>query len=262
MLVQYCSDLHLEFPINRKYLQENPIIPQGEILLLGGDIVPFSEMHKRGEFFDFVADHFEQTYWVPGNHEYYRSDVVPRAGMICERIRSNVSLVNNYAVVHKNVRLILSTLWSKIGPQHESEILKSMADFWLINNNGKVLTIEDYNALHERCRSFLVTELEKKSDQTTIVVSHHIPTFLNYPEKFKHSPINEAFAVELFEEIERSNIAYWLFGHTHEVVPDFAIGKTILTTNQLGYVEYAEHLKFDHQKIIALEARGKSPQLT
>lgn len=250
MLIQYCSDLHLEFPINRKYLQANPIIPTGEILLLGGDIVPFSEMDKRNEFFDFVADHFEQTYWVPGNHEYYRSDIAQTGAMRCERIRSNVSLVNNYAVVYKEVRLIFSTLWSKIGPLHEFEILKSMADFRLIKNNGKSLSIDDYNVLHEQCKNFIFAEFERKSVQKTIVVSHHIPTFLHYPERFKHSPINEAFAVELYGEIERSNVDYWIFGHTHEVVPDFTIAKTILTTNQLGYVEYGEHLRFDRHKII------------
>lgn len=34
MKVQYCSDLHLEFPVNKKYLKANPTKPEGEILLL------------------------------------------------------------------------------------------------------------------------------------------------------------------------------------------------------------------------------------
>ena len=39
-------------------------------------------------------------------------------------------------------------------------------------------------------------------------------------------------------------------GHSHEMVLDFKIGKTTVTTNQLGYVEYVEHLKFQPNAII------------
>jgi Icc-related predicted phosphoesterase len=84
----------------------------------------------------------------------------------------------------------------------------------------------------------------------TIVVTHHLPTFLNYPEKYRDSELNTAFATELFDLIEPSNVDYWIFGHSHEVVPEFKIGKTTLTTNQLGYVEYGEHLSFANNKLL------------
>ena len=60
MVVQYCSDLHLEFQENKKFLKQFPIEPIGEILLLAGDILPFA-LHKQPcEFIDFVAVHFYQ----------------------------------------------------------------------------------------------------------------------------------------------------------------------------------------------------------
>src|SRR5688572_10285388 len=144
MTFQYCSDLHLEFPINKKYLKANPIKPEGEILLLAGDIIPFTEIEKENDFFNFVSNSFEHTYWIPGNHEYYRSDIAERTGTFHEKIRSNVSLLNNTAIEYKEVRLLFSTLWSKIDPALEFVIQKLMADFRLIKNNGKKITVDDY----------------------------------------------------------------------------------------------------------------------
>jgi predicted phosphohydrolase len=237
MKIQYCSDLHLEFPANKKYLKANPIKPEGEVLLLAGDIIPFNEIEKENALFNFVANSFEHTYWIPGNHEHYRSDIAERTGTFHEKIRSNVSLLNNTAIEHKGVRLLFSTLWSKINPAFEFVILKSIADFRLIKNNGKKMTVDNYDQLHKDCRSFLEMELSKATNQKTIVVTHHLPTFFNYPEKYRHSELNTAFATELFDLIEPSNADYWIFGHSHEVVSDFKIGKTTLTTNQLGYVD-------------------------
>jgi predicted phosphohydrolase len=257
MLIQYCSDLHLEFPINKEYLKANPIKPEGEILLLAGDIVPFAEIEKENNFFNFLSDSFEHTYWVPGNHEYYRSDITERTGAFHEKIRGNVSLLNNTAIEHRGVRLLFSTLWSKVNPALESVIRKSMADFRLIKNNGNKITVDDYDQLHEDCRAFLVKELSNTISKKTIVVTHHLPTFLNYPEKYRYSELNTAFATELFDLIEPSNVDYWIFGHSHEVVPDFKIGKTTLTTNQLGYVEYGEHINFDKARYLMATHRMK-----
>jgi predicted phosphohydrolase len=252
MKIQYCSDLHLEFPTNKKYLKANPIKPEGEILLLAGDIIPFAEIEKENDFFNFLSDSFEHTYWIPGNHEYYRSDITQRTGTFHEKIRSNVSLLNNTAIDHKGLRLLFSTLRSKINPALEFVIQKSMADFRLIKNNGKKITVDDYDQLHEDCRAFLVKELSNVTNQKTIAVTHHLPTFFNYPEKYRYSELNTAFATELFDLIEASNADYWIFGHSHEVVPDFKVGNTTLTTNQLGYVEYGEHLNFHQNRTILL----------
>ncbi|MBT1705276.1 metallophosphoesterase [Chryseosolibacter indicus] len=250
MKFQYCSDLHLEFPVNKKYLKANPIKPGAETLLLAGDIIPFIELEKENEFFNFLSDSFEHTYWIPGNHEYYRSDITERTGTFHEKIRSNVSLLNNSVIEHNGVRLLFSTLWSKINPTFEYLIKKSMADFHLIKNKGKKISGDDYDQLHEDCRAFLVKEWSTVRNLKTIVVTHHLPTLLNYPEKYRDSELNLAFATELFDLIEASNADYWIFGHSHEVVPDFKIGKTTLTTNQLGYVEYGEHLNFKNPEVI------------
>jgi predicted phosphohydrolase len=251
MKVQYCSDLHLEFSANRKYLTETPIEPTGDILLLAGDITPLAGIEKASDFFNFLSDNFEHSYWLPGNHEYYRSDITERSGAFHEKIRSNVSLVNNTVVNHGDIRLLFSTLWSKINPADGFVIQKSMADFRLIKRNGQRMTLDDYDLLYESCYSFLQQELEDSgNNRGTMVVTHHVPTFLNYPEQYKHSQLNSAFATELHDFIEASGADFWIYGHSHGAVPDFMIGKTTLTTNQLGYVEHGEHLRFQNGKLI------------
>ena len=66
MKIQYCSDLHIEFPENKKFLLENPIIPTAEILVLAGDIIPFSILDQHQDFFDYLSDHLK---WFSGFQE-------------------------------------------------------------------------------------------------------------------------------------------------------------------------------------------------
>jgi hypothetical protein len=79
-----------------------------------------------------------------------------------------------------------------------------------------------------------------------------MPTFLNYPEEYKGDALNEAFAVELSDLIETAEPDYWIFGHHHQNKGEFKIGKTLLTTNQLGYVMYNEQEGFNKGKIIEI----------
>ena len=246
--IQYCSDLHLEFPENKKFLNSNPLQVEGEVLLLAGDIVPFAVMNNHKDFFDYISDNFKFTYWIPGNHEFYYYDITKKDDAIHEKIRSNVYLVNNVSVKLDDVKLIFSTLWSKIDLINQWVVQQTLSDFHVIKYNKRPFTAVHYNQLHQECIQFIEKELKQNGEEKTIVVSHHVPTFLNYPEKYKGDTLNEAFAVELFDLIEANGPDYWIFGHHHQNIPDFKIGETKLITNQLGYVKYNEHKYFNLKK--------------
>jgi predicted phosphohydrolase len=252
MTIQYASDLHLEFRENKEFLKRHPLQPVGEVLVLAGDIVPFAVMDKHQDFFSYLSDHFEATYWLPGNHEYYYFDITEKSGELCESIRSNVYLVNNTSVVHKNVKLIFSTLWSHISSGHQWQIERSLNDFHLIKYGGYRFSAERYNQLHAESFAFIQNALKTVQEEKVMVFSHHCPTFLNYPEQYKGDVLNEAFAVELHDLIEASNIDYWMYGHHHCNIPEFSIGKTKLMTNQMGYVQGNEHHAFETDKVIEL----------
>lgn len=252
MLLQYASDLHLEFPANKDFLKLHPLQPVGNILVLAGDIVPFAVMGNHQDFFNYLSDNFETTYWLPGNHEYYRFDIAEKSGVLHEAIRSNVFLVNNISVVHKQVKLIFSTFWSKISPGHQWHIERSLNDFHLIKQKGFRFSAEQYNQLHEESLAFIQNELELVKEEKSAVFTHHCPTFLNYPEQYRGNILNEAFAVELHDQIASSEIACWVYGHHHTNTPEFTIGNAKLLTNQLGYVQKNEHRLFEMNKVVDL----------
>ena len=250
--LEFRSDLHIELTANKDYLKRNPIKPVGDVLVLAGDIVPFAVMEKHYDFFNYVSDHFETTYWLPGNHEYYLFDISEKSGRLNEKIRGNVFLMNNTSVLHNNVKLIFSTLWSKISPGYQWQIERSLNDFNLIKHKGFRFSAEQYNQLHAESVTFIENELKTLQADKTMVFTHHCPTFLNYPEQYKGDILNEAFAVEMYDIIEASNIDFWVYGHHHSNTPSFNIGKTQLMTNQLGYVQSNEHLLFNGDKVIEL----------
>jgi len=252
MYLQYCSDLHLEFPMNREFIRIRPLQPKAKILLLAGDIVPFKGMKKHNDFFDFVSDHFEQTYWIPGNHEYYGSDINERSGSFCESIKSNVHLLNNKVVETGEFRLVFTTLWSRVTPRQQQVVERGLSDYTSIRFTGGKLSSDLINQFHLESVGFIHEALAQAKDKKTLVVSHHVPTFFNYPEIYRDSEINEGFATELYDLIHPSGLSYWIYGHHHCCVDDFRIGDTLLVTNQLGYVGYNEHRGFDGGRVIEM----------
>lgn len=102
MKIQYCSDLHLEFPENQRALVSRPLEVVGDILVLAGDIAPLSSLNNYNWFVDWVSDNFEMTYWIPGNHEYYGYNLEQKDISIYEKIRSNLVLLNNRSVARQH----------------------------------------------------------------------------------------------------------------------------------------------------------------
>ena len=250
MKIQYCSDLHLEFWENRNFLEANPIVPTGEILILAGDIMLFSETYRHKDFFDFLSKNFKAVYWIPGNHEYYHSNMNGRVGSFREQIRDNVFLLNDTVEIIDDVRFVFSSLWSFIGKEAEHEIWHSLNDFRLIKVGKQKLTPAIYNKLHLESKEFLTNALRAKFDGNTVVITHHVPTMMNYPPQYLGDALNMAFASELRPLIEETQPDYWIYGHHHVHIPAYKIGKTTMLTNQLGYVSANEFLDFNTRAII------------
>jgi predicted phosphohydrolase len=252
MRIQFCSDLHLEFPENAAFLKANPLEVLGEVLIIAGDLVPFSQLDEHLTLIELMCKPFQQVYWLPGNHEYYYYNIQQRSGTLQEQILPNLTLINNQSVSIKNVELIFSTLWTHISPLKAVNIQHKLSDFYVIKNGAALLDVDHYNHLHLQSLQFIKNALENSQEKTQVVISHHCPTFHHYPPQYAGSPINEAFAVELEEMILDYQPKHWIYGHTHINTPSFKLHNTQLYTNQLGYVRHQQNAYFNRMGIIDL----------
>ena len=242
LTIQYCSDLHLEFPENEKYIRENPISIKCDTLILAGDIMLFKDSFEKHWFLDYVSDNFRQVFWIPGNHEYYAgADLAIEGFYLNEKIRTNVHLVNNRVVSYKGTDLIFSTLWSHIADENAAITAKSVNDFNLILYNGKRLTVQKYNELHQHSIEFIGAAIRKSEAEEKIIISHHVPSLKLMNPIYNNSNINGAFVTSLEDLIKKWSPDCWIFGHSHYNCGEIQIGKTKMMTNQLGYVQSNEH---------------------
>ena len=106
-----------------------------------------------------------------------------------------------------------------------------------------------YNQLHQDALDFLAPALASKTARK-LVITHHLPSFLNYPKKHQNDPINACFASNLDDFMQKMAQNAWIYGHHHVNIPPFLIGQTILYTNQLGYVKLKEGTGFDRSATI------------
>jgi hypothetical protein len=217
---------------------------------LGGDIVTFDRINYARDFFSYVGDHFEEVFWVPGNHEYYHGNIAERSGRFEEKITANVTLLNNSIVTTKGVKLIFSTLWSAISPTHAWQIERGLNDFEMIRNGDMRFTTIRSQELHGEAVQFLTDTLCEPAQEPRIVVTHHLPTFRHYPDEYAGNILNEAFASPLDSLIESTASEYWLYGHHHRNIEEYQIGRTKMLTNQLGYLQKNEHRTFRRDAIL------------
>jgi hypothetical protein len=143
-------------------------------------------------------------------------------------------------------------LWSKISSKNQKNIEKGVPDFDCITNKNKKLKTPMFNKLHDESLTFIKKSL-LNSKNKSIVITHYLPSDMCNTDYHRNSPINEAFCVDLTEYIKTCNANFWIYGHSHANQPPIYIGKSILLTNQLGYVEWNEHKNFKQNAYISIE---------
>ncbi len=253
MKIQYASDLHLEFAENGSHIKHNPLPVTGDVLVLAGDIGYIGDdNYSRHPFWDWASENYKEVIAIPGNHEFYKYyDIATLEDGYCMEIRPNVHCYYNGTVHIGDADFIVSTLWGHI-PVEEAYYTESViSDFRRILYRGELLTSAEFNKECGKCVDFIRKAVAGSKARHKIVVTHHVPSFRMQNPKFAGNRANGAFTVELERYIEKSDIAYWIYGHSHYNM-DMQIGRTKCVANQLGYVFRNEHLSFNPGKFIEL----------
>ena len=238
MKIQVVSDLHLEF--------HNPIPPLVEgvdVVVCAGDLAPV----QTGAVFYLAKEwaRAKHILYVPGNHEYYGTDIDPAREMLAKHCRHNrITLLDPGTNTIDGVHFIGATLWTdfkidftKTLDQTLSTVGAGIADFaGAIQHQEKRFTTLEAKRRHESERAFIEEALErtKVTDQPTVVITHHAPSPASIAPHFEGHPLNAGFASNLEEVIDRHQPQVWIHGHMHDAV-DLRIGKTRVLCNPQGY---------------------------
>lgn len=247
MTLHYASDLHLERIDNQNWLQRQPLSCPSDVLVLAGDVMPISQLHQHQDFVHAWGDRYQQVLWVPGNHEHYGGDITERGGPLDEKLTSNVRLLNNATWCAPGLRILCTTLWTPIAPADEEMMQHYVADYKAIRDGAAPLRPRATTALHAASVAWLRNELATPFAGHTVVVTHHVPTFANYPSDLAGTILATAFAADLDELVTSSGGTAWIYGHHHRNGQAFQLGATRMLTNQLGYLEYGEGNGFNYK---------------
>lgn len=239
MKIQYVSDLHLEFADNMAYIDAHPLKVCGDVLVMAGDIhVLGAGPFERHPFMLWCSQHFEHTFIVPGNHEYYAGhDLALTLNDWQLAVLPNVSFVNNHSVILGNTELFFTSLWSHIPAADYALVNRHLTDCHRMVYGSVPFQAHHYDEVHERCLSWLKRALEASQAAHRVVVTHHCPVLLEDP-RYESNGLTWAFVVDLEQYIAGCGADAWVFGHTHyNGGRGMTVGKTTLYTNQLGYVK-------------------------
>ncbi|HNJ67034.1 MAG TPA: metallophosphoesterase [Turneriella sp.] len=246
--VQYASDLHLEYPRNREFLEKNPLAPKGDILILAGDIITDKQRDKIAPLYEKWRGQFRQIISLPGNHEFYGGEVMYCYPNYRTELAPNHILVNNETVVVDHVRFIVSILWTHIPEPKMARLEKASNDYRLIqyykdDELQRRITAEAVNELHTLSRHFLETELMKPFVGKTVVVTHHLPSYALMGFAAYNDVLKYYCASNLNKLIKENDIDYWIFGHWHQSVQK-RMFNTMFVSNPLGYMTEEQHREF------------------
>ena len=255
--IQFLSDLHCDFGGNWCNMLNCPVM--AETLVIAGDVLPWT-YPKWNRFCDNILSRWPRVIHVMGNHDYWGMDVNNsdhRQKLSFMKIRDewktkkNSSGSTEYYQIHNDfvdihgIRILCSTLWSPVVREVFS-IIRGMNDYQQI----KGFTVDLNNTLNSQSVSYLELMLQDTKHKC-VVVTHNLPLWCFVQLKFWNSTLNEAYANDLRNLVERfsDKIKLWNFGHTHDFIRKEIMGIDFLC-NPVGYYEVGQDTGFDNKLVV------------
>lgn len=225
MKVDIISDIHLEFFKDLGSDFVHTWIPDGEVLILAGDVGGFHWWQNESHLINVFCEKYNHVLYVAGNHDYYGTSL--EEGDV--RFREVEAQIPNFHFLERDlleiegVKFAGCSLWFKRDPTgwyYE----KRMNDFFQIQ--------EFKPAVYER--NLESQDFLKGLQDIDVLITHHMFSTLSVNEKYANDPCNLFFLCELGETIAELGAKLAIHGHTH-MPCDYMLGHTRVICNPRGY---------------------------
>lgn len=209
------SDLHLEH--DRGWMIPVMDGEADQVLILAGDIVPFTVMYQIMPFFEDISKRFRQVIYVPGNHEYYGGDIVTGMRLATYKLQKlrNIKLLHDDFIRIDNTYIYGTTLWTSLNGAIIEKVPYMVADYKCISNGKRRLTPARtmWDNEHSRCliRRFNDTDLGANK----VLVTHHPINYDFMSPRWVGSESNPMFYNTMpWDEVDDFECV--ISGHTHD----------------------------------------------
>jgi predicted MPP superfamily phosphohydrolase len=242
--VKCVSDLHLEACENNHGV---PDLGEGEVLILGGDILCARHFKKDGplhkvydDFLQKCVKNFDEVLYIQGNHEHYSFHYDTTWKVLKEHLPSSIHLLENDFVKIKDWVFLGATLWTDFRKENPLEMMEAsrfLNDYKTIRigSNYRKLNPDDTLKFHKKSKQFLIEKLEQFKDTKTWVLTHHAPSYQSIHPKYRMETTNGSYASDLDDLIlNNPQIKYFSHGHTHSSFR-YKIGECEVICNPRGY---------------------------
>jgi len=242
--IQILSDLHLEFGD-----MSVPIVDR-DLLIIAGDL----DIGKKP--IDFIKEQLKisPVIYILGNHEFYHHDYDEIMDYWKKIDITNFYFLENSGVKLNGIRFLGAILWTEINKGNKKDIEAArlgLNDFRVIKKENRKFTPEDSIILHNQSIKWLKSELNRNFKGKTVIITHHLPSYLSVHKKYKKSPITPCFYSDLDYIIKKFTPDLWIHGHTHDSF-DYVLDNTRIVCNPRGYLNFEENKKFNPSLIIEI----------
>ena len=237
MRLQILSDLHYDYYNRDGYIDSDTeattldlatLKTDADILIMAGDLVTkIRRMHDVDKYkllIDFMLS-YKHVLYVPGNHDYWSSKFNPTHEFLASVNNIWFHYLNNSVIEIEGQRFVGSPLWFEDYPMAWT-VARNFSDFCHINEPTETIFSKG-----TECFEFLKKEVEPDD----VVITHHLPTNLSTPQRFKYDEYN-CFYVHYKCAVILENMGpkVWIHGHTHDFC-DYRVCDTRIICNPYGY---------------------------
>lgn len=242
------SDLHGVLPVFGPDTKDT-------VLLLPGDLHETAKGLQYRGMIDTLCSAFRAVILVPGNHEYYGSNIESTHRKLSEMDAEipNFHFLQSNSVQIDDVLCIGSTLWTSMdnnNPMTKFDAGRMMNDYRYIRTGPpghgwkRKLNVEDTMMFHKQGSDYITKTINANTVDSTVsteytpskvlVLSHHAPSFMSVSPEYRSSSLNGAYCSDLDQMILDLKPDVWVHGHVH-TSHDYQIDGTRVLCNPQGY---------------------------